>query len=292
VRDFNWDFNAEVQHELRPGFAVNAGYNHNTGGYTRQGGSRQRVTDNLAVVPSDYDEYCVTAPLDSRLPDGGGYRVCGLYNLRPDKFGQSSNLITLREPFGEFESTNDFLTFTFDARLARGIRLGGGVDTGRSVAGNCFVVDSPENLLNCRVVTPFGAQTQFKVNGVFPLKYDIVTSFAFQNLSGPNFTASWTAPASAVEGLGRPLSGSATTVTVPLVEPQTMWQPRISTLDVRVGKIFRVFNRARIQVNLDAYNVLNSSAIRSVTSTYGPNWQRPTQILDPRILQLSGQLSF
>ena len=32
------------------------------------------VTDNLNRSPSDYDEWVITAPRDSRLPGGGGYR--------------------------------------------------------------------------------------------------------------------------------------------------------------------------------------------------------------------------
>jgi hypothetical protein len=47
-----------------------------------------------------------------------------------------------------------------------------------------------------------------------------------------------------------------------------------------------------VQANIDAYNVFNESSVRSVTSTYGANWQKPTQILDPRIVQLSGTFSF
>jgi hypothetical protein len=95
-RDANWDFSTEVQHELRPGFAVTGGYYYNNGGYTRQGGSRKRVTDNTLVGPEDYDLYCVKAPLDSRLPNGGGYDVCGNANIRQDKFGKVSNLVTAR----------------------------------------------------------------------------------------------------------------------------------------------------------------------------------------------------
>ena len=90
VRDYNWDFTAEVQHELRPGSRVNAGYYHNTGGYfrdafgsafTRQGARRPTTSRS---GPDDYDPYCVTAPLDPRLPGGGGYQVCGLADLKPE----------------------------------------------------------------------------------------------------------------------------------------------------------------------------------------------------------------
>jgi len=293
VRDHNWDLSTELSHELRPGFALNFGYDHNTGGYYRQTGSRQRVTDNLLVAPGDFDPFCVNAPVDARLPGGGGYQVCGLYNVTPTKFGQVQNLVTSRDKFGEFKSTNDFFNVTFNARLAHQIRLNGGFDTGRSLADNCFTVDSPQALLYCHVVNPWSAQTQFKVNGVVPLKYGVITAFAYQNDSGPTFNATWTAPASAVVGLGRPLAGNATTVAnVPLIAPNTMFADRISRLDFRIGKQFRLSQKMRLQANLDAYNLMNSNAVRSLTSTYGANWQRPTQILDPRIFQVSGTLNF
>jgi hypothetical protein len=291
-RDSNWDFSTEIQHELRPGFGLTGGYYWNNGGYTRQTNSRRRVTDNVLVNPADYDPFCIMAPVNAGLPGGGGYEVCGLYNIKPEKFGQVSNLVTAREPFGDFESRNDFFNVAVDARLAHGIRLGGGADTGRSVAGNCFVVDSPQELLNCRVVTPFSAQTQFKAHGVFPLPAGFITSFAWQNLAGPTYNATYTATAAEIIGLGRPLSGGATTVQgIPLVAPQTLFEDRVTRLDLRLSKNFQV-ERFRIQLNLDAYNALNANSVRAVNSAYGAAWTRPQQILDPRILQVGGTIQF
>ncbi len=104
-RDSNWDFSTEIQHELRPGFGVTGGYYWNNGGYTRQANSRRRVTDNVLVNPADYDPFCIMAPRNAGLPGGGGYEVCGLYNIKPEQFGRVSNLVTaaravrrLREP--------------------------------------------------------------------------------------------------------------------------------------------------------------------------------------------------
>jgi hypothetical protein len=297
-RDANWDFSTEVQHELRPGFAVTGGYYYNNGGYTRQNNSRKRVTDNTLVGPEDYDLYCIKAPLDPRLPNGGGYDVCGNANIKPGKFGQVSNLVTAREPFGDFESRNDFFNVAIDARLAQGIRLGGGIDTGRSVSGQCYIVDSPGELQNCRVVSPFKGQTQYKAHGVFPLPAAFVASFAYQNLSGPSFNATYTASLSEITpSLGRPLSGGATTANIPLVAPQTMFEDRIVRLDLRLSKSLQI-QRFRIQLNVDAYNALNANSVRALSSQFGSGgrasaaWQRPSQILDPRLIQVGGQISF
>ena len=66
----------EVQHELPSGVSLNAGYYRNWFG-------NFLATDNILVTPADYDTYCITAPSDSRLPDGGGYQVCGLADIIP-----------------------------------------------------------------------------------------------------------------------------------------------------------------------------------------------------------------
>jgi len=63
-------------------------------------------------------------------------------------------------------------------------RFSAGFDTGRSVNDRCFVVDSPRELLNCRVVTPFKAQTQVKVNGSYPLPAGFTVAGTYQNTSG------------------------------------------------------------------------------------------------------------
>ena len=150
LRDWNWDLSAEIQQELGEGLSMTVGFYQNTGGYYEQRNSKSRVTDNLAVTPEDYDPYCVTAPVDPRLPDGGGYEVCGLYNVSPEKFGQQELFRTRREPFGRDQRLNQFFGVTCDWRLPNGARLGGGFDTGRSIDDRCFVVDSSQDLLNCR----------------------------------------------------------------------------------------------------------------------------------------------
>jgi carboxypeptidase family protein/TonB-dependent receptor-like protein len=298
-RDSNWDITAEVQHQLAANIGITGGYYYNNGGYFRYAfgspfSSKVRATDNLAVVPSDYTSYCIIAPKDPLLPGGGGYPVCNLADISAAKFGQVQNYVTLADKYGKFTSRNDFFGVTIDARLPRSIRLNAGVDTGRSVLDRCFVVDSPQELLNCRVVTPFKGQTQFKANGVVPIPLDMAFAFAWQNLSGPSYGANYAASnADIIPSLGRPLSGGLSTpaVAIPLVAPQTLFEDRITRLDLRLTKIFK-YNRTRLQINVDAYNALNANSIRAVNSVYGAAWRTPLQILDPRLIQFGGQLSF
>ncbi len=283
---------SEIQHQLNEGMSLTAGYYRNWYG-------NFSVTDNLVVSPADYGSYCITAPSDMRLPGGGGYQVCGLADVSLAKFGLVDNEVTQSANFGEQRQVNNFFSVSLNTRFASGIRFGGGVDAGRSVTDNCFVVDSPQQLVNCKVVTPFKGQTQIKFNGSYPLPYDFIISGILQNISGPVITAAYAATnAEIAPSLGRSLAACGTrtpcasTATVPLVEPGTQFEDRTTRLDLRVTKMLSVSPRLRLQLNLDLYNALNSSDILSITTTFGPRWRQPTQILDPRIVQFSGQLLF
>src|SRR4029077_4141734 len=135
-RGYNWDFTAEVHHQLSPGVSM-------SGGYYRNWFGSFLVTDNTLVTPADFSPFCVTAPKDARLPGGGGYKVCGLYDVTPSKFGQVNSVITQSDNYGKMQRVNDFFNVTLNARLGSGVLVGGGVDTGRSVNNACFNVDSP-----------------------------------------------------------------------------------------------------------------------------------------------------
>lgn len=305
ARDANWDFTAELQHELLDGLSMTTGYYHNTAGYPFSAAvaatiiaSKVRVQDNVLVGPSDFDSYCITAPVHPELPGGGGYEICDLADIKPEKFGQNESLLRRLGGSEEYKFYNDFFNLSFDARMPGGTLIGGGFDTGRSVADRCFVVDNPQELLHCRVITPTKAQTQFKVFGAIPLPADITVSGTYQNMSGPPFGANlFVSNAEVRQSLGRDLSGGRQSVSVPLVGPQTLFLPRVDRLDLRVSKVVNL-GRVRMQVNVDAYNALNASKVprmtygSSVNNTFGSGWQRPFGIIDPRIVEIGGQIDF
>jgi hypothetical protein len=323
ARPWLWDLATEVQHELLPRTSVTAGWYHNWSG-------NLRVVDNLEFEPSDFDPYCINAPSDARLPDGGGYQVCGLYDISPAKFGRARNLVTRASAHGDWRIVNDFFTVSFNSRLSADVQLGGGLDTGRNVNERCFVVDSPQDLLDCRVVTPFSAQTQLKLYGSYRLPGDIQVAAIFQNSSGPQQLANYPAPNSEVrESLGRDLAAcrgaAACTATpsyvsacsiettlnaqavlctaqqngVPLVTPQTQFEGRRTQLDLRFAKHLRLNQNLRVELNVDIYNVFNDNAVMAVNNTYGSQWLRPISdaytggaILAGRLLQFGGRVRF
>src|SRR3989449_556957 len=84
-QNYNWQGSISVQHQLRPNMGLNVGYFR-----TWYGGFL--AVDNQLVTPADYDPFCVTAPVDSRLPGSvSGKQFCGLSDINPGKFGQVDN---------------------------------------------------------------------------------------------------------------------------------------------------------------------------------------------------------
>ena len=59
------------------------------------------VDDNLATVPAD-SRRSASPRHPTRLPDGGGYTINGLYDVVPAKFGQVNDYFTKAENFGEW----------------------------------------------------------------------------------------------------------------------------------------------------------------------------------------------
>jgi hypothetical protein len=314
ARGYNWDLTTEVQHQLSPRVSMTAGYYRNWYG-------NHTITDNTLVGPADFNHYCITAPTDSRLPGGGGYQVCGLADVAPAKFGQVNSVITQAEHFGDLRRVNDFFNVTLNARLGTGLQFGGGVDTGRSLSDACFDVDSPGaaagNLPSigatptpftattidgqqiCKIVTPFKGQTQVKGHITYPLPYDFVVSAVYQNVSGPPVTATYTATnAQIAPSLGRNLAACGTavvcasTATIPLIVPQTMFEDRFSRLDLRIAKRIRLTQRLRAQANINVYNAFNGAAISTLNTNYGALWLLPSVTQDGRMLQVSGMLTF
>ena len=285
-RDYIWDFSMELNQQLGDGTAMTAGY------YRSWAGNFQ-VTQNTAVDPTGYDPYSITAPIDPRLPGGGGYLVTGLFNVNPDNFGQDVGLRQLASNFGERTRVNDFLGVSFRTSLRSGILFGGGVDTGRTVNDSCFVVNSPQDLLNCRTVHSFGGNTQIKIHGSVPLPGDVVVSAVFQDVAGPVIEANFRAGANLiVSSLGRPLAGGSQSALVPLILPGTQFEERRTQLDLRLSKIVTLASGMRLRANFDLYNALNDNSVLQITTTYGGNWLRPSSIMPGRLIQFSGRLEF
>jgi hypothetical protein len=134
--------------------------------------------------------------------------------------------------------------------------------------------------------------TRIRFLGSYPLPWDFRVSATLQHNPGPNILANYAAPvASITPSLGRPLSGGARSATVPLVSAGVLYGESMTQVDLRLAKTVRV-SRVRLQPQVDFYNLLNANNILGYNNTYGPAWQRPTSIMQGRIVKLGVQIDW
>ncbi len=297
-RPWSAEFSTSVQHELMPRLGIDVGY------FRRWFGNFVSI-DNRASAASDFDPYSITAPVDPRLPDGGGYVVSGLYNINPAKFGVATdNYTSFASDIGEQTETWNGVDFSVNARLANGVNLQGGISTGRTVTDNCDIAkvagttttgfgvaltDNPTQLY-CHNVQDF--LTQFKMLGTYSIpKVDVNFAATLQSSPGAIITANYIATNAQIQpSLGRPLSGGAANATINLVEPGTLFGDRLTQVDLRFSKPIR-FGSRRLTANLDIYNALNANPIIQYNNNYAV-WQTPQRIMEARLFKVSGQFDF
>jgi hypothetical protein len=309
VREYSWDLSVGVQQQLAPRVSAEVTY-------VRRSWGNQTVTDNRAYTAADYDRFSLTAPSDPRLPNGGGQRVEGLFELRADRpFGLLDNFITHAKNFGDgIGETYNGVDVNVNARLASGPQLQGGFNIGQSARNECDVVSQvPESLTVFGVRTPeqfcdIASGWKVTVGGlasyVVP-KWDVNVSATFQSrpFSGANFpgiasqslAANWLVFNAQVQPeLGRPLAGNAQSTFVNVVEPGTLYGDRLNQVDLRVSKILR-FGGRRANVGVDFFNVLNTNAVYQYSTTYagnGATWLQPSSLVSARFAKLSVQVDF
>jgi hypothetical protein len=312
----NWEVSTSITQELRSNVSAEASY------FRRAQGHFQ-VTDNQIVAPADYESFCVTAPVDPRLPSNvSGSQICGLYDQTPASFARIPNvdgLVTFADNYGKQSEVFNGVDMSVNARLRRGIFLNGGVATGDVHANECAVrIDNPSqrvvallggttSALDTFCDTHTGWLTQVKASGSYTLPWqDIQLGTVLQNLPGQQILAAWNFTSTeARPSLGRNLTG-ASSRTLNLIEPGSMYTPRRTQVDVRLAKTFRLQGSRRLQAMLDIFNAFNSNAAVGATSqagepppaintTYAPTsaeWLKPFNILQGRYMKVGAQLTF
>jgi hypothetical protein len=306
IRSRNYQFGASIQQEVLPRVAVEVGYN-------------QRwfptfiVTDNRSVTAADFNSYSITAPEDSRLPNGGGYAIDGLLDLSTTAFGRTDNLVTLGRSFGDSTNYWHGVDVNVSARQGR-LTVQGGTSTGRRVFDACDIATTlPESPLpsggggasgaalytatsaapisRCAAKYPFLTDIRGLAAYTIP-RADVQVSATWQSRPGPELAANWNVPSTLIaESLGRGLSGSRANTSVNLFEPGQRFGDRISQLDIRVAKVLR-YGKTRTTIGIDLYNVTNSSVALTYNGTFGTSWLRPQSFMPARFAKFTGQFNF
>ena len=282
-RPYDWGFGVSIQHELAPRLLVDGAYNRRSWG-------NSTIVDNLLIGNADFERYSITAPIDPRLPGGGGYVIPDLWDITNAKFGATSNFEVPSTDFGE--NVRYFHAVDLNLRGEwRGVTLRVASSTGRQVTDTCeLAIDNPSHR-NCHVALPFKVSMSTLVSYTVP-KLRIQTSGVYRSSPGSLISANLVVPSATVaQTLGRPLAGGTANVTINLLDPGQMYRDRINLIDLRFAKLFDLHSK-RINVGLDIFNALNSSVVLNSNNTFGGAWLTPTSVQGSRQLQGSVRFDF
>jgi Carboxypeptidase regulatory-like domain len=287
-RPYQWEYSVGIQREVIRGLSLSANW-------VRRDYSRIFWTDNVQTTFDDYTIIQTPNPLNPS-------EMIPIYNLNRAKLGQVSQIDKNSDVNKKWYNGYDV---GFTARIHGG-NVYGGVSSGRQITVACEV-DDPNSLRFCDqrdLGIPY--LTQFKISGTYPLPYGVQVSGNWQGYPGvPSGTnrqdGDYTAAANRVIDPSLNVNYNVTpaiiptltvaSVQVPLLTPGTKYLDRWNQVDVRLAKKFRL-HRVNFQGQLDIFNILNASSILSANETYGPSLDRPTSILQGRLLAVGAQMNF
>jgi hypothetical protein len=300
-RPYQWEYNAGVQRELRPGVSVSANW-------VRREFKRIFWTDNILVSESDYSVVNIPNPCGLTTAPAGcsGLVASGetipVYNLNVAKRGQVQQVDKNSDT--NFKRYNG-IDFGFTARV-RGGNIFGGTSIGKQITNYCQVED-PNSLRFCdqsKLDIPY--LTQFKLTGTYPLVYGVSVSGTWQGYPGvPTGTArqdgEYTVAQNRVPDPSLNINYNVTrtqipnltvaSITVPLLTPGQKYLDRWNQIDIRFSKRFE-YRKLRFSGQLDIFNLLNSNSILGTVENYGSTLDRPTAILQGRLIAAGLQMTF
>jgi len=131
---------------------------------------------------------------------------------------------------------------------------------------------------------------QMKFNG----NYDMVNGFGVgaivEWLSSP--LGQRTYVFRAVDPLGGPPLRQQTSVTLRLEPFGSQTETSIPLLNVRASKKFTLAAQRKLEISLDALNVVNSNSVKSASYVSGPSFRSVTDVVPPRQIRVGAQVRF
>jgi hypothetical protein len=312
--DYQWA--ATIQHEIVPRVTAEVSY-------TRRNFFGFFVTDDLnRDINTAYETYTLTAPLDQRLPNGGGYPITIYTPTAAANAVPSRTYLTWESHYGpERTSYWHGVDVTLNARL-RNLTTSIGTSTGRAVVDTCATatkynqVNAATNLSagpdprGCHSVDPFQTQVRGLATYIIP-RVDVLVSAAIRSqppviLGATNqTTAQWVVPNSVIAAaLGHlPVGATAAgTTTIQITDNvnRVYADNRRTQIDMRFAKVLRL-GRTRSDVGIDLNNLLNTNYATGYQTTYtysvgnaqqGGTWGNPTSIYTPRFIRFNYTINF
>jgi hypothetical protein len=313
-RTYNLETTAGVQHELFPRVSVAATWYRRTF-------HRLRLTDNVLRTMNDYTPIGVFNPMTGQ--------PMTVYSVTPAAAARVDNFDT--NAGSDRKQIYNGFDFTVNARLPRGAMIFGGFVTERTLRVTCDEPDDPNTLLFCDDRDngiPY--RPQLKLSGTYPGPWGIqvsaslqsiagrpsggfsTTGFFVNKISGPGYgdvgspvgtmwllssttryPTNCPSPCPAGALVFQPGQLTEANISVPLVAPGTEFLPRLTQLDLSLGKWFNV-GRTRLQGQMDIFNVFNADTEGGYRSTNfaTASYLQPSSNLQGRMFRFAMQMKF
>jgi hypothetical protein len=303
-RTWNLEHGLELQQEVLPRLSVSASWFHGDFHNLTTTVNQSLKFDGDPLQNPNYIPYTVHNPLTGepitvygRTAAAANAPTVNLDTLDPDRK-------RIYNAFG----------MDFRARPGGGASLFGGFAFERQLDVNCSAPDNPNSVYVSSTQRddfrfcddrengiPF--RRQFKLAGSYPLAFGVTLSASWQSVQGSTSSQNMvitrnstrypaSCPAACPAGaIILPATFQPASLTVQLVDQDTVYTERINQIDLKVS---RTFKRGRVSVSptLEAFNVNNSDAVVSYVSTnvLASSYLRPNSILQGRMIGLGANV--
>ena len=177
VRADDWQIGASIQQEIFPRVSAQVGY-------LRRWYGNFEITDNQLVTGADFDPYSITAPVDSRLPGGGGYVVGDQWNISTGEVRPDARLRDEGEQLRQTDAgTGTASTSTSRRAWATASRCRAAPALAARSATAATSSSTTRAARNCHVALPFQTQLRGLATYTIP-KLDVLVSGTFQSTPG------------------------------------------------------------------------------------------------------------
>jgi hypothetical protein len=305
VRPRDWQVGVSVQQEILPRTSLEVGY-------ARRWFKNFFVTDNINLDASDFQLTTLTAPVNPKLPDGGGFPVSYYFPKPGANTTSIQDRYTFASDYGDWTNYWHGVDVTMHTRLRHGLAFQIGSSTGRAIADNCDIVGKVPELLNRALTNPSSLtasryeladscrkveswQTQVRGFAAYTIpKIDVLVSGIMR--SQPNVVfGGGGIPGAAPEGNSVGLAAVYVTPQgqVNLLQPGQVYGGRINQVDMRFGKNLN-FGSTHASIAVDVVNLSNANTPTSYQQNYGNGTQylQPLTILNPRFVRLNVTIEF
>jgi hypothetical protein len=290
-RTWNLEHGVELQHELLPRLSLTASWFHGDFHNLNTTINRALRFDGDPAQNPWFTPFTVYNPETGEAITAYGLKSNAVSSVRP-----TDNLDTY-DP--DRETVYNAYNLEFKARPGAGAQLFGGISFERELSVNCTTPDNPNSLRFCDETAldiPF--RKNLKLAGSYPLPWGVTFSAALQsNVPGTSarsiafttgvtrYPAACAAPCPARAVIVPRSLANQSSLTVALVPGASVQVERITQLDLKIAKTFRL-GRVSLLPTLEVFNVNNSDAIISYQSTniLSGAYLAPNSIMQPRMV--------